>query len=111
MNTMTYKGYTAKVEYSEEDGCFVGHLIGLRDIVGFDGASVRELKSRFHKAVEHYLWASDQLGQAPEKPYSGRIMVRVAPDLHAKATVAAKTAGKSLNQWVSQALERAIEAR
>jgi len=110
MNTMTYKGYTAKVEYSEEDGCFVGHLIGLRDIVGFDGASVKELKSHFHKAVDHYLWASEQLGQAPEKPYSGRMMVRVAPDLHAKATLAAKTAGKSLNQWVSQALERAIEA-
>lgn len=110
MNTMTYKGYTAKVEYSEEDGCFVGHLIGLREIVGFDGTSVKELKTRFRKAVDHYLWASEQLGQAPEKPYSGRMMVRVAPELHAKASVAAKIGGMSLNQWVAQLLERAVEA-
>ena len=110
MNTMTYKGYTATVEYSEEDGCLVGRLIGLRDIVGFDATSVKELKTQFHKAVDHYLWASEKLGQAPEKPYSGRMMVRVPPELHAKATVAAKSTGKSLNQWVSQALERAVTA-
>jgi len=85
-------------------------LIGLRDIVGFDGTLVTELKSRSYIAVDHYLWACEQLGQTAEKPNSGRMMVRVAPDLHAKATLAAKTAGKSLNQWVSQAPERAIEA-
>lgn len=110
MNTMTYKGYTATIEYSEEDGCLLGRLIGLRDIVGFDATSVKELRSQFHKAVDHYLWASEQLGQTPEKPYSGRMMVRVPPELHAKASVAAKSMGKSLNQWVSQALERAVAA-
>ena len=110
MNTMTCKGYTARVEYSEEDGCLIGRLIGLRDIVAFDATSVKELKTQFHKAVEHYLWASEKLGQTPEKPYSGRMMVRVAPELHAKATVAAKSTGKSLNQWVAQALERAVAA-
>ena len=110
MNAMTYKGYTARVEYSEEDGCFVGHLIGMRDIVGFDATTVKQLQSRFRKAVDDYLWASEQLGAKPEKPYSGRMMVRVAPELHAKASIAAQSAGKSLNQWVSQALERAVAA-
>lgn len=110
MNAMTYKGYTARVEYSEEDGCFVGHLIGMRDIVGFDATTVKQLQSRFRKAVDDYLWASEQLGTKPEKPYSGRMMVRVAPELHAKASIAAQSAGKSLNQWVSQALERAVAA-
>ena len=108
MNAMTYKGYTARVEYSEEDGCFVGHLIGMRDIVGFDATTVKQLQSRFRKAVDDYLWASEQLGAKPEKPYSGRMMVRVAPELHAKASIAAQSAGTSLNQWVSQALERAV---
>ncbi len=110
MNAMTYKGYTARVEYSEEDGCFVGHLIGMRDIVGFDATTVKQLQSRFRKAVDDYLWASEQLGAKPEKPYSGRMMVRVAPELHAKASIAAQSAGTSLNQWVSQALERAVAA-
>ena len=110
MNAMTYKGYTARVEYSEEDGCFVGHLIGMRDVVGFDATTVKQLQSRFRKAVDDYLWASEQLGAKPEKPYSGRMMVRVAPELHAKASIAAQGAGKSLNQWVSQALERAVAA-
>ena len=108
MNSMTYKGYTARVEYSAEDDCFVGHLIGMRDIVSFDAATVKQLQSRFRKAVDDYLWASEQLGAKPEKPYSGRMMVRVAPELHAKASIAAQSAGKSLNQWVSQALERAV---
>ena len=110
MNAMTYKGYTARVEYSEEDGCFVGHLIGMRDIVGFDATTVKQLQSRFRKAVDDYLWASEQLDTKPEKPYSGRMMVRVAPELHAKASIAAQSAGTSLNQWVSQALERAVAA-
>ena len=110
MNTMTYKGYTATVEYSEEDGCLIGRLIGMRDIVAFDAASVSELRKQFRKAVEHYPRASEKLGLAPEKPHSGRMMVRVAPELHARAAVAAKSAGKSLNQWVSQTLERAVAA-
>ena len=67
MNTMTYKGYTATVEYSEEDGCLIGRLIGMRDIVAFDATSVNDLRKQFHKAVEHYLWVSEKLGLTPER--------------------------------------------
>ena len=69
MNTMIYKGYAARIEYSEEDGCFVGHLAGIRDIVGFDGTTVDELKQRFHEAVDDYLWGCEQLGTEPNKPF------------------------------------------
>jgi predicted HicB family RNase H-like nuclease len=110
MNTMTYKGYAARIEYSEEDACFVGHLVGIRSIVGFDGKSVTELRKRFREAVDHYLDASEKLGQAPEKPFSGRVMLRVSPNLHARASAAAEVKGVSLNQWASQVLERAVEA-
>jgi predicted HicB family RNase H-like nuclease len=68
MKTMTYKGYAARIEYSEEDGCFVGHLAGIRDIVGFDGESVAEMTMRFHRAVDDYLGACAELGQEPNKP-------------------------------------------
>lgn len=110
MNTMTYKGYAARIEYSEEDECFVGHLVGIRSIVGFDGRSVTELRKRFREAVDHYLAASKELGLAPEKPFSGRVMLRVPPNLHARASAAAEVRGMSLNQWAAQALERAVEA-
>lgn len=109
MNTMTYKGYAARIEYSEEDGCFVGHLVGIRSIVGFDGKSVAELRKQFRVAVDHYLEASAKLGQAPEKPFSGRMMLRVPPSLHARASAAAEVQGVSLNQWAARALERAAE--
>lgn len=66
MSTMTYNGYTAKVEYSEEDGCFVGHVLGLRDISRFDGTSVDELKSHVRMAIDRHLRASGQLSHASE---------------------------------------------
>ena len=68
MNTMTYKGYSAGIEYSEEDECFVGRLAGIRDIVGFDGASLEEATAMFHEAVDDYLAACEQLGSEPKIP-------------------------------------------
>ena len=109
MNTMIYKGYAARIEYSEEDGCFVGRLAGIRDIVGFDGQSVAELKRRFHEAVDDYLWGCEQLGTEPNKPYSGRMLLRVPAELHARASAAAQVTGMSLNQWAARALEHAVE--
>ena len=111
MSTMTCKGYAARIEYSEEDGCFVGHLAGIRDIVGFDGKTVAQLKKRFHEAVDDYLWGCEQLGTEPNKPFSGRLLLRVPVDLHARASVAAKVTGMSLNQWLTRALEHAVEGR
>jgi predicted HicB family RNase H-like nuclease len=60
-------------------------------------------------AVDHYLEASAQLGQAPEKPFSGRVMLRMPPTLHARASAAAEVQGMSLNQWAARAIERAVE--
>ena len=110
MSDMTYKGYVARVEYDAQDKLFVGHLAGIRDVIGFHGKTVTQLERAFREAVDDYLAACEKLEQKPEMPFSGRLLVRVAPELHAKASVAAKSAGKSLNQWVAQALERAVEA-
>lgn len=110
MNTMTYKGYTARVEYSEEDECFVGHLAGIRDIVGFHGESVSELKAAFEEAVDDYVATCERLGQAPQKPYSGKVLLRLPPDVHARMAVAAEAEGKSLNAWAGDQLRRAVHA-
>ena len=110
MSDMTYKGYAARVEYDAQDKLFVGHLAGIRDIIGFHGKTVAQLERAFREAVDDYLATCGKLGQEPDKPFSGRLLVRVAPELHARASSAARRKGVSLNQWVAQTLERAVEA-
>jgi predicted HicB family RNase H-like nuclease len=108
MNVMNYKGYSARIEYSDEDGCFVGHVAGIRDIVGFHGESVAELKTAFEEAVEDYLVTCKKLRRSPQRPYSGKVLLRIDPGLHAKAAMMAEAEGKSLNAWAQEALQRAI---
>ena len=107
MSSMTYKGYSARVEFDAEDRIFVGHLAGVRDIVGFHGASVAELEAAFHEAVDDYLAACKKLGQEPNKPFSGRVMLRLPPEVHARASARATVEGVSFNQWAAKVLERA----
>ena len=109
MNTMTYKGYAARIEYSDEDACFIGHIAGIIDVVGFHANSVPELRAAFEDAVEDYLATCAKLGRAAQKPASGRLMLRVPPEVHTAALVAAQVSGQSLNQWATQALRRAAE--
>lgn len=106
MNTMTHNGYAARVEYSEEDGCFVGHIAGIRDVVGFHGESVAELRAAFEEAVEDYLETCRKLGREPNHPYSGQFRLRLQPELHARAAMTAQTQGKSLNTWVSEIIAK-----
>jgi predicted HicB family RNase H-like nuclease len=107
MSSMTYRGYSARVEFDAEDRIFVGHLAGVRDIVGFHGASVAELEAAFHEAVDDYLAACKKLGQEPNKPFTGRVMLRLPPEVHARASARATVEGVSFNQWVAKVLERA----
>lgn len=107
MNTIAYKGYAARIEFDPEDRIFVGHLAGIRDVVGFHGSTVDELEDAFHAAVNDYLATCAKLQQAPERPASGKLMLRVAPEVHAAAIRAAELTGKSLNQWAAEALAKA----
>ncbi len=104
MNTMTYKGYAACIEYSEEDGCLVGRIAGIRDIVSFHGDSVDEIRRAFEESVDFYLDTCAKEGISPNKPYSGHISLRMPPELHAKLAIQADIRGKSLNSWVVEAL-------
>ena len=79
MNVMNYQGYAARIDYSDEDGLFVGHIAGIKDVVGFHGESVTELRAAFEEAVTDYLETCAKLGRAPQKPYSGNLSLRLAP--------------------------------
>jgi predicted HicB family RNase H-like nuclease len=108
-NTMSYNGYFARVEFDADDGLFVGHLAGVNDVVGFHAESVTGLVKAFHEAVDDYVATCERAGKTPEKPYSGNVMFRISPEVHARAAMAAQLAGKSLNQWGEEALAAAAE--
>lgn len=107
MKGIVYKGYAASVEFDPEDMIFVGRLLGVNDVVGFHAESVPELQAAFHEAVEDYIETCAKVGKPAEKPYSGKVMFRVDPSVHAKAALAAQLAGKSLNQWAEEKLSAA----
>ena len=108
-STMQYKGYSAIVRYSAEDECLVGHIAGINDIVGFHGDSVEEMRKAFEESVDFYLDSCAKMGHEPNKPYSGRVTLRLPPELHAKLAVQAEMEGNSLNNWMVTALNRVIE--
>ncbi len=107
MNTMTYNGYSARIEYDDEDAIFFGRIAGIRDGVGFHADKVAELKLAFREAVDDYLATCAKLGKAPQRPYSGNVMFRISPEAHANAALAAELSGKSLNQWAAEKLTAA----
>lgn len=107
MNTMKHKGYTARIDYDPRDDLFVGRVLGLRAIVSFHGATVAELHRQFRVAIEEFLRDCRERGVQPERPASGKLMLRIPPEVHGAALVAAKAAGKSLNQWAAEVLEEA----
>jgi predicted HicB family RNase H-like nuclease len=107
MSTMNYKGYAARIEYSDEDGCFIGHIAGIKDVIGFHAESVNELRVAFEEAVDDYLATCAKAGRAPQKPYSGKLMLRVPPEVHARAAMMAEAHGMSINQWAADVLSKA----
>ncbi|MGV3551853.1 type II toxin-antitoxin system HicB family antitoxin [Rhizobium sp.] len=111
MNAMHHKGYSARIDYDDEDEIFFGHLVGINDIIGFHAETVAELKAAFIEAVEDYLATCAQIGKEPNKPYSGKLMFRVKPELHANAARAASLEGKSLNQWAEEVLTEAVKRK
>lgn len=107
MNLMTYKGYSATMIFDVEDKIIVGRVQDVDDIISFHAESVSEFESNFHAAIECYLSACNQLGSVPEKPASGKVMLRIAPQIHAAALKAAARSGTSLNKWAEGALGKA----
>jgi predicted HicB family RNase H-like nuclease len=106
-DTAKFKGYYGSIEFSIEDDCLHGRLLGIDDIITYEGASVTEIKAAFKEAVDDYLQHCKEIGKNPNKPYSGKVMFRIDPEVHAKAALAAQTQGMSLNQWAENVLREA----
>lgn len=107
MNTMKYKGYSAKIDFDDRDNILVGRLVGVADDVSFHAETVSDLRKEFEIAVDDYLEYCEKSGKSPTRAVSGKLALRLPPDLHHAATVTAKSAGQSLNAWIVELVKHA----
>lgn len=108
-NILEYKGYFAKVEYSAEDKVLYGKIEGIRDLVNFESESIETIEQEFRNAVDDYLELCEELGQNPDKAYSGTFNVRIAPELHRKLALQAVKNSETLNSAVEKAIHAFVE--
>lgn len=103
-NCMKYKEYYGTIEYSDEDECFHGKVLGINGLITFEGSSVQELKASFQKMVDEYLKDCESKHIAPDKSYKGSFNIRITPELHKEAALCAANEGISLNSLVEKAI-------
>ncbi len=105
---MEYKGYTAKVEFDDEAEIFHGEVIDIKDVVTFQGKTAKEIKKVFKESVDDYLSFCKERGEEPDKPFTGKFVVRISPELHRKIYLSAKLSDESINAWLNEKLRRAV---
>jgi predicted HicB family RNase H-like nuclease len=107
-NLIQYKGFVGRIEYDDEAGIFHGEVINLRDVITFRGESVQQLRQALQDSVEDYLEFCAERGEEPERPFSGKFIVRIDPELHRQLYVLAKKKDTSINKLVSEAVEKIL---
>ncbi|HAI13591.1 MAG TPA: toxin-antitoxin system HicB family antitoxin [Phycisphaerales bacterium] len=108
---MQYKGYIGQVEFDADAGVLHGEVMGIRDVVTFQGQSVKAVEKAFHESVDDYLAFCQERGEDPDKPCSGKFVVRLDSILHRKLNMVAAIEGVSLNGWVAERLKEAVDQR
>lgn len=108
-NRLNHKGFSGSLEVSLEDGCLIGRVQFIDDVITYEGETVAELSANFNAAVDRYLAHCKQTGKPANKPYSGTFNVRVGPDLHREAAAAANDACINLNEFVAVAIKAAVD--
>jgi predicted HicB family RNase H-like nuclease len=101
---LEYKGYTGHVEFDAEAGLFHGEVLDTRDVMTFQGTTVEELEQAFRDSIDDYLEFCAERAEEPDRPFSGKLMVRLNPGLQRRLYLEAKRLGKSLNQYISDRL-------
>jgi predicted HicB family RNase H-like nuclease len=109
LRMLNYKGYTGYLEIDEDAGIIFGRILDIRDVVTFKGDTVTETKQAFQDSIDDYLEFCQELGQEPDKPFSGKLPFRTTPEHHRKVFLAATKAGKSINAWMDEVLTQAAD--
>ena len=105
---LRYRNYTGIVEYDHDGKIFTGEVIGVHDVITFQGRTPEEIEQSFRAAVDFYLEMCQQDGVSPQKPFSGRFNVRLSPEVHRQIAERAALQNVSLNQWVAEAVTNAL---
>ena len=105
---MEYKGYIGQVTFDDEADIFHGEVVNTRDVITFQGKSVEEIRLAFRDSVNEYIAWCKEREKTPEKPFSGKFVVRIPPALHRSIFLSAKQEGKSLNRWIEEHLENSF---
>lgn len=108
MNVMEVDGYKAKIDYDPELDQFRGEILGLNGSADFYGKTPAALRKEFRNSLKVFLEVCEEQGISPTKEFSGKFNLRIAPGLHGEISARATAANKSLNQWVSEILKRAV---
>ncbi len=106
---LMYKGYIGHVEFDDEADIFHGEVINTRDVITFQGGTVKELKKAFHDSINDYLDFCKERNEEPEKPFSGKFNLRIDPELHRQVYITARQNKVSLNQWIAEAIRHHIQ--
>jgi predicted HicB family RNase H-like nuclease len=107
---LNHKGYIGKVEFDDETGILAGEVVNTRAVITFQGTTVQELREAFKDSVEDYLEFCAELGEEPEKPCSGQLVLNLTPELHREITLAATREKKILHTWISEQLAQAAQS-
>jgi predicted HicB family RNase H-like nuclease len=110
-NLLSHKGYTAAAEVDFDDGLIHGRVLGIRDVVTFEGTTTKAARQDFEAAVEDYLAQCRDEGKEPERPFSGQFNLRIPRELHQRVVEAAERHGLSLNAFVESTLQHAVPGR
>lgn len=106
MNMMEIDGYKAVIKYDPDIEMFRGEFVGLNGGADFYAADIESLKHEGAISLKVFLELCEEDGIEPRKSYSGKFNVRVPAGLHEEIARAAAAEGKSLNQWVAEALDQ-----
>ena len=107
-NWLSYKNYNGTVEYSKEDDCLFGKVIGIKSLLSYEGESIKELKADFQKVIDEYLVDCRERNVEPELPFKGTFNIRISPELHRNIALYAMEHGKSLNAAVEEAIGKMV---
>ena len=111
MNHLEYKGYYGSIEYSKEDKCLCGKVLGMtKDCILFEGTTIEDLENDFKNGIESYLEGCKELGIKPRKGYRGILNVRIPSEIHSRMALYSENNGTTINAFIRESIERRLEA-
>lgn len=108
-NLLRYKGFLGTVEFSDEDNVLFGKVIGIRDHISYEGATIKDLKKDFKEAIDYQIAYCKKTNQPIHKSLTGNFNVRINPELHQQVARASTEKGISLNKYVQEAIQSYVQ--